>query len=437
MIIEESTEKKAYGLCLAMPDFDNDYRKVAHKVTLINDLRPIAVEETNKLFERMVKTHHSELLDAKPSCSCENLNNAKDLGEICPVCYTVCLPVTERLIDSEFWFESPEEVVGFISPNILDMLKSTFDKRSFNVIEWIIHPRYRQKTKNLKSVVKDRLEQYNIPPGINNFINNFDEILGILMSDFKIRPDNKRKMEDLQEMVNLNRDLLFPKHIPLPTSLAFIKQVAPTATYVDGVIDYALDAVKTMFKLYLPTHRRDQASAERAAYLVSELLTKYHGSIWDKYISQKPGLIRKHALGARARWSFRAVISSLTGVHDRRELHIPWPMGISLFDVHLTKRLIQLGFSSTDAYVYLRDKTYEYDELLAKLLDEILSARQTWDGLQGQPVIFQRNPSVVRLFGQCLIISKIKTDTTDLTVSLSVLVIKGPNADFDGEWLPS
>lgn len=433
--MENGMPESGFGLSLAVPDFDKDYSQVAHKVTLINDLRPLKSEDVKALHERMVKTHHSELLDAKPSCSCEALNDAEDLGEICPNCYTVCMPVTERPIESEFWFEVPEGVTSFIAPNLLDMLKDTFDKRSFNVIEWLINPRYRQKMSSVKSPVKERLESYGLPAGmgLNYFIENFDTILGMLMSDSKIRPDNRSKIEDLQQMILLNRKYLFPKHIPLPTSLAFIKQVAATATYVDGIIDQALDAVKTMYKLYLPTSRSDQATKERSTFMVVELLTRYHNAIWNKYISQKPGLFRKHALGGRARWSFRAVISSITGVHDRRELHIPWAMGIALFDVHLTKRLMELGFTPTEANIFLRDKAYRYDELLATLMDEILQARSTWDGLRGQPVIFQRNPSLVRLFGQNLVITKVKKDPTDITIGISVLVIKGPNADFDGK----
>lgn len=424
-----------YGLSLAVPDFNRDYRAVAHKVTLINDLRPMGTDEVNALHERMVKTHHSELLDARPSCNCEELNDAKYLGEVCSKCHTTCTPVTERPIVSEFWFEAPEGVTSFIAPNLLDMLKDAFDKRGFNVIEWLINPRYRQKTKSVNNEVKERLLSYNFPAnaGLNYFIERFDEVLGILISDAKIRPDNRRKIEDLQQMVMLNRELLFPRYLPLPTSLAFIKQVAATATYVDGIIDQALDAVKTMYKLYLPSSRNDQATKERSTFMVTELLTRYHNAIWNKYISQKPGLFRKHALGGRARWSFRAVISSITAVHDRRELHIPWPMGVTLFDVHLTKRLMELGFTPTEANIYLRDATYRKDELLSILLTEILEARQTWDGLKGQPVIFQRNPSLVRQFGQNFIITKIKEDPTDLTVGISVLAIKGPNADFDGE----
>lgn len=421
------------GLSLEMPDFDSDYKKIAHKVTLVNSLRPVKNDEVKQLLERMVKTHHSELLDAKPSCSCEQLNDAEYLGELCSNCHTLCVPITERRIESEFWFEAPEGVEGYIALNVLDMLKETFDKRNFNVIEWIIDPNYRRKMKNVSHVVKDRLESYNIQPGINNFIKNFDDIIGLLISDSKIRPDNKERIDDLQSMILLNRDIIFPKHLPLPTSLAFIKQVAATATYVDGIVDYALEAVKTMFKLYLPASRNDIASRERATFLVSELLSKYHNAIWDKYISKKPGLFRKHALGGRARWSFRAVISSITDVHDRRELHIPWAMGISLFDIHLTKRLMELGFSSSEAAIYLRDKSYEYDELLEVLLYEILHSRVTWDGLHGQPCIFQRNPSLGRLFGQNLIITKVKRDVTDITIGISVLVIKGPNADFDGD----
>jgi hypothetical protein len=57
-------------------------------------------------------------------------------------------------------------------------------------------------------------------------------------------------------------------------------------------------------------------------------------------------------------------------------------------------------------------------------------------GYAGIPIILQRNPTLDRLSAQLLFITKFKSDNLeDNTIGLSVLVLKGPNADFDGDAL--
>lgn len=57
-------------------------------------------------------------------------------------------------------------------------------------------------------------------------------------------------------------------------------------------------------------------------------------------------------------------------------------------------------------------------------------------GKRGIPIVLQRNPTLDRLSAQLLYVTKIKWDNLeDNTIGLSVLVLKGPNADFDGDAL--
>ncbi len=50
-------------------------------------------------------------------------------------------------------------------------------------------------------------------------------------------------------------------------------------------------------------------------------------------------------------------------------------------------------------------------------------------------MIVQRNPSLDRLSAQCFFITYVKKDPNINTVSMSVMTLKGPNADFDGDEL--
>ena len=54
---------------------------------------------------------------------------------------------------------------------------------------------------------------------------------------------------------------------------------------------------------------------------------------------------------------------------------------------------------------------------------------------KGMPCLFHRNPSLLSGSSEYLRITKIKRDTGDNTISLSTLVVKAPNGDFDGDAL--
>jgi hypothetical protein len=74
---------------------------------------------------------------------------------------------------------------------------------------------------------------------------------------------------------------------------------------------------------------------------------------------------------------------------------------------------------------FLHTYTNKYNEDLDNLLKELIA-----ESPEGKiPIILQRNPTLVRLSAQHLYITKIKTDPDINTTSMSVLALKGPNAD--------
>jgi len=179
---------------------------------------------------------------------------------------------------------------------------------------------------------------------------------------------------------------------------------------------------------------------------------------YSKTLSPKSGWFRRHVFGTRPAFSFRAVISSLHGEHRYNEVHLPWSLSVSLFKQHLLNKLHRRGMPPAKANQYLQDHIETFSELLSELFDE-LSEEATEQSRQeairrsgsilhrmvnlpvdlqydsGIGTIIQRNPSLKRLSAQRFFITKIKKDPAINTISLSVLVLKGPNADFDGDAL--
>ena len=79
------------------------------------------------------------------------------------------------------------------------------------------------------------------------------------------------------------------------------------------------------------------------------------------------------------------------------------------------------------------------DEEIAEILNELIEESPyatIRSGKKGIPIVLQRNPTLDRLSAQLLYVTKFKSDNLeDNTIGLSVLVLKGPNADFDGDAL--
>ena len=170
----------------------------------------------------------------------------------------------------------------------------------------------------------------------------------------------------------------------------------------------------------------------RAVKAISQLAS-YYRTFQQEALRGKYGWFRKHVFGSRLHFTFRAVISSLSERHSYDELHLPWSLSVTAFKIHLTSKLIKRGFTPNQINEFLYEHVLKYHPLLDELFQELVSESPCG----GIPVVFQRNPSLARTSAQTLRVTRVKTDVDINTISLSVLVLKGPNADFDGRALPS
>ncbi|MNI36948.1 RNA polymerase Rpb1, domain 2 [compost metagenome] len=89
------------------------------------------------------------------------------------------------------------------------------------------------------------------------------------------------------------------------------------------------------------------------------------------------------------------------------------------------------GFTPNEANKFLYENTLRYHPLLDELFQELINESPR----KGIPVIFQRNPTLTRLSAQRLYIRRIKKDPRINTISPSVNILSGMNADFDGDAL--
>jgi DNA-directed RNA polymerase beta' subunit len=94
-------------------------------------------------------------------------------------------------------------------------------------------------------------------------------------------------------------------------------------------------------------------------------------------------------------------------------------------------KLLRRGWTAKSASKLIFDHVHTYHPVIDECLKEMISESK-WKGL---PIKLQRNPSLLPGSSQDKYITQFKPVVTDLTISISTLVVGPYNADFDGDEL--
>ncbi|BDD79900.1 hypothetical protein [Burkholderia phage FLC9] len=422
------------GVRLSLINFNElFYQHQTRDPKIINDIAESS-EQDRKEFNRLIYTTYSgDLLSNLPSCECGEIVGGYNVGVVCGVCGTEVRSHVERDLEPIVWIRRPKGVAALINPIVWMMLKKRFTRSGYEIIRWICDTNYAPPVR--KPQVVYRLEEMNCPRGLNNFVEKFDQIMAMLM-DLK---EYRKSAEHLELMaaINQQRDCVFSEYLPLPNRALLVIEESNVGTYVDPIITGAVDAIRMMAGIDSSlTSHTVRVKENRTVKTISQLAEFYEG-LYKTTLAKKQGIFRKHVFGSRSHFSFRAVISSLTDAHDNEEIHIPWGIGLSVFRIHLMNKLMRRGFTPNEGIAFLNKHASIYNELLDQLFQELIveSPLSTSNGVKGIPTIMQRNPSLERGSAQLVYITKVKTVVEIPTVSISILDVKGLNADFDGDQL--
>jgi hypothetical protein len=422
------------GVRLSLINFNElFYQHSTRDPKIINDIAESS-EQDRKEFNRLIYTTYSgDLLSNLPSCECGEIVGGYNVGVECGVCGTEVRSHVERDLEPIVWIRAPKGVTALINPIVWMMLKKRFTRSGYEIIRWICDTNYAPPVR--KPQVVYRLEEMGCPRGLNNFVEKFDQILAMLM-DLK---EYRKSAEHLELMTAINnqRDCVFSDYLPLPNRALLVIEESNVGTYVDPIITGAVDAIRMMAGIDSSlTSHTVRVKENRTVKTISQLAEFYEG-LYKTTLAKKQGIFRKHVFGSRSHFSFRAVISSLTDAHDNEEIHIPWGIGLSVFRIHLMNKLMRRGFTPNEGIAFLNKHASIYNKLLDELFQELIaeSPLSTTSGVKGIPTIMQRNPSLERGSAQLVFITKVKTVVEIPTVSISILDVKGLNADFDGDQL--
>ena len=416
-------------------DIDELYRSSSREKIAINNIDVTSEQDKEAVNKLLLTQLGSGFLDSEPSCMCGMTKGGYLVSKTCPECHTEVSALTDRDITTSLWINLPRGVNAFIHPKVYSILDDILTVSKFHILEYLVNPNYRPLTET-KNVQVQRFLRMELPRGINHFHKHFDDIMRRLIEGkviMKDPMDNRGGMGRLNSLIAflaMYRDRIFCHHLPMPTNLLMVTEKTVTTTFTSSQMFPALDAARIISAVEENIQHLSQRTLESKVMVANRKMAEYSETFFSDFYDSKDGWYRQQVYGARSHMTYRGVINSLTPAHDYRELHLPWSLAVGLFRNHLVTKLLQRNWSIRKAQSYLDEYTLCYSPILDELFKEMIAESFTGCGI---PTLFNRNPSLLRGSVQLLHITQVKTDVEIRSISLSPLILRNFNADFDGK----
>ena len=377
------------------------------------------------------------------SCDCGNLVGNYYEGVRCNLCNTVVKNNIESSAINDIWIEIPKEIKAVPNPEIFTILRNWFNigKSSSSYIDCIL---------NVDEPLNEEFAGYIDGQGFNYFYDNFDYILNFFCNIFNKTASGKKDNNQIKMFIDANRDKLWCTKLPLlPSILQPITNEGYSLKYVNKNIKMILNSIIDLIDIRI-MKRTIPLSVKNIEKIMYDVYSKYIDYIQytKKYkLSKKPCILRQHVFGTRLHMTFRSVIVPIVEYHEGDELHIPWKIGLNVLKYHILSILCnRRNYSMKNAYAKIIKAFNKYDFEIDKVIQLIIRECP----YKGMPVLFNRNPSLNLSAIQLLFVTKVKpslnikeynkatedmlnTYIHDETIVMSTLIVKGPNADFDGD----
>ena len=366
-------------------------------------------------------------------CECGYLQGNMYENMECPECRTKAtiesMGTSTGLLANSTWLSFPKEIPGVLHSRIYILLSrwlrigSSANNRSY--LDFLLDP---------KEPVPVDMEGVFDGSGYTYFYNNFDTIMDYFLHVHK-KTSSKSVVPLIRDILRKYRHILFTHYLPiLPDKLHTAVSMIPNGRpYVEKSSQFAMDAAnKLSFLEFSPNTSRDKKLLDNVVHGAYKKYILYlTAGVTKMRLGQKNSLPRQHIFGTRYHWSFRSVITPLSGPHRYDEMHVPWCICVNLLKIHIVNRLIRkhdiMPHAAADRQMYA---VTQYDPLIHEIINELIAESTDPRGL---PVLWNRTPSLKKGSIQLIFITKVKTDLSDNTISFSVLLLEAPNADFDGD----
>lgn len=417
---------------LSMDDY---FKSVTTDKIIINDLNYFDIQNQKTLQNSLMTIYdNSDIISTIPSCDCKNLKGRYYLNITCDKCNTKVKEAHEKL-EPVLWLKSisnnkqgqEQYHFPFLSPMFWLMLSDFLDK-NVDYLRYLTDSMYNPPIEIPPIIQLIKIEILKDNRDYLNFINNIENILEYLMASPKYKyKDKQTKLFNMLELYRNNKSKLLSNYMPIVNKKLFVVEETNRGKFINLVSSGILDVVT----LWLKTTSDNSLSYKKLSSvmgIISSGLSRLYYDHFDKYLTHKRGILRKHVYGAKSHFTFRCVIVSRPKAHNYDDLEVPWVVGLTAFRPHVINKLMARGYNYKEANRICNVSIKKYSKEMEDILDELVKDNR----YNGIPIIFSRNPGLKQ--GSCLNlrITKFKPDVNDFTVNISQLVIKIPNGDYDG-----
>lgn len=379
----------------------------------------------------------SQVFVPVPTCQCQRTQTQANLGQICEFCGTVVEPSVDHEFGAKLWIRAPKDVCCLVLPEVWLMLTKLISMGNFNTLRYFTDRSFVSEVAIPTAVLQ---AEQDLRRGYNNFFSFITQSLETLYAHRVIKTENMNLLRAMIQKYKVKT--MFPSYLLIPNKSLAILQKTHSGTYRDPTYDALFDSIQIMLGIDHESNDYRVAQKEQHTAKAMEFYANFHLNYQKKIIQPKPGLIRKKILGARTHFSWRTVISSITMPHLSDEIHVPWAVAITVLRLHLINYMVRDGFDiASNCDRFLNEHVNKYHPYLDKLFQRMIADSDTshvypLEVAKDRPGIMTtmvRNPSMHLGSLPLVRFSRVKTDVTDKSTSLSDNITKQMNADFDGD----
>lgn len=372
----------------------------------------------------------SKFTDCEYRCDCGAFIGQDLIGQICPRCkseialhslnfqYTGWIDLHDHKVITPVYYIMLKRVIG---TNMLRYILGDFkSKRDIKYNENDKGEPEEKKQKRAGRVSQDdiRYIEKKIPKtklmyreiGHDGFYQRFEEILTACA------PKNNEEVQILLK----NKEAVFTSKIPLySTAFRPVSKTSETKFYpkINKWFAQMVSVACRMENMVLDMERMQALNYIQKCWLDAV------EHIIKNEMSKKEGFVRSEIVGGAFAFSGRAVITLDISLNVD-EIDLPYSMVLTAYQYRLTY-MLATRYNMTLEQAYLFINTYEQNEIIIQLLNEIID--------EGQWVMYLREPTNNLA---SIVLAKIRRyKIGDDTMSVPLEVLPGLNADFDGDQL--
>lgn len=375
----------------------------------------------------------SKFTDCEFRCDCGAFIGQDIIGQKCPVCgseimlhslnfnYTgwVCLG-KHKVITPSYYFLIKRIIGNNMLNFILGNYKEDQDvKYSENDTEFDTRmsqkKRGRVATNDINAIIKKIPKNKHKYKGIgfDVFAQHFEEIM--------IDCCPKQKMDDLEILLK-NKDSVFTSRIPIYSTAFRPVNTTSESQFYPTINRWLTKIIALQFQL---KYMQLDIEIISALNCIQNNWIEACEHLIDCEMGKKTGFIRSEIVGGPFHFSSRGVIT-LDPLLNINEVAVPYAMilGACKYKVaHMISTRYQLTLEESCRFI---DEN-ERDPIVVTMLDEIVA--------QGVWLLMLREPTNNLASIELVKVKRYKADEADDTVSLTIEVLQGLNADFDGDQL--